>query len=221
MKMEIKSTLGNIFLYFMLFLLALVYRVEGNKSRYVTCGSLIKLMNYDYSYRLHSHDVKYGSGSGQQSVTAVDLKEDVNSHWYVKSKIKKTCERGEPIKCGDIIRLEHLTTKKNLHSHYFSSPLAGEQEVSCYGDDGEGDTGDHWEVICSGDNWERVTPIQLRHTDTGAYLGITGRTFGRPISGQMEVAGFSGPTRGTRWVTQEGLYIMPKETKDEIRHDEF
>ena len=31
-----------------------------------------------------SHDVKYGSGSGQQSVTGTGQQEDVNSHWLVK-----------------------------------------------------------------------------------------------------------------------------------------
>lgn len=41
-----------------------------------------------------------------------------------------------PIKCGDIIRLQHLPTGKNLHSHYFQSPLSGNQEISAYGEDG-------------------------------------------------------------------------------------
>jgi len=48
----------------------------------------------------------------------------VNSHWQLKAATDKFCERGEPIKCGDIIRLEHLTTKRNLHSHHFASPLS-------------------------------------------------------------------------------------------------
>lgn len=32
----------------------------------MTCGSAVKLANVDNNVRLHSHDVKYGSGSGQQ-----------------------------------------------------------------------------------------------------------------------------------------------------------
>jgi hypothetical protein len=32
----------------------------------VTCGSTFKLLNQQSGDRLHSHDVKYGSGSGQQ-----------------------------------------------------------------------------------------------------------------------------------------------------------
>ena len=55
----------------------------------VTCGSTIKLMNAHHKVRLHSHDVKYGSGSGQQSVTGTEQKEDVNSHWAIKGEKKK------------------------------------------------------------------------------------------------------------------------------------
>ena len=64
----------------------------------VTCGSAVKLMNVHRSIRLHSHDVKYGSGSGQQSVTGTDSKDDVNSHWAVKGPTaKKFCNRGIPV----------------------------------------------------------------------------------------------------------------------------
>jgi len=34
--------------------------------KYVTCGSVVKLLNNQHNVRLHSHEVKYGSGSGQQ-----------------------------------------------------------------------------------------------------------------------------------------------------------
>lgn len=133
---------------------------------HVTCGSVIKLANGNYHVRLHSHDVKYGSGSGQQSVTGTETGEDVNSYWAVKGLTDKPCQRGVPIECGASVRLEHLQTKKNLHSHLFSSPLSGNQEVSAFGKDGEGDTGDNWNVICSGDYWERGSNMRLKHTDT-------------------------------------------------------
>ena len=56
----------------------------------MTCGSVVKLQNIHHKIRLHSHDVKYGSGSGQQSVTGTDVKEDVNSHWALKGKKNKS-----------------------------------------------------------------------------------------------------------------------------------
>ena len=58
---------------------------------------------------------------------------------------------------------------------------------------GEGDSGDVWKVICSGDAWARSEPINLKHVDTGVFLGASGRTFGRPIHGQMEIVGLDSP----------------------------
>jgi dolichyl-phosphate-mannose--protein O-mannosyl transferase len=49
----------------------------------ITCGSVLKLQNVQEKVRLHSHDVKYGSGSGQQSVTGMPNSDDVNSHWQI------------------------------------------------------------------------------------------------------------------------------------------
>lgn len=40
---------------------------------------MFKLVNNAFKIRLHSHDIKYGSGSGQQSVTGTDVTDDVNS----------------------------------------------------------------------------------------------------------------------------------------------
>uniref|UniRef100_A0A182T8L8 MIR domain-containing protein n=1 Tax=Anopheles maculatus TaxID=74869 RepID=A0A182T8L8_9DIPT len=184
----------------------------ARNNRHVTCGTVLKLQNTDYKVRLHSHDVKYGTGSGQQSVTATELQEDVNSHWAVKAATGKHCERGEPVKCGDTIRLHHLATNKNLHSHHFQSPLSGNQEISAYGDEqGEGDSGDHWLLICSGDSWVRSNAVRFQHIDTDMYLGVSGRTFGRPINGQMEVVGLPNPYSGTEWIAAEGLFIHPTE----------
>lgn len=190
--------------------------------------------------RLHSHDVKYGTGSGQQSVTATEQQEDINSHWLVKAATGKTCLRGEPVACGSVIRLEHVDTKKNLHSHHFQSPLSGNQEVSCYGNKGEGDSGDNWTVVCSGkwfakivmleklqtvnfspyiicvflyyffllgDNWRRDESMMLKHADTQMYLTASGRTFGRPINGQMEVVGLHSSTGAVHWQTAEGVFL--------------
>jgi len=46
-----------------------------------------------------------------------------------------------PVKCGDKIRLQHLATKRNLHSHLFQSPITHNQEVSAFGEGGDGDEG--------------------------------------------------------------------------------
>ena len=53
----------------------------------------------------------------------------------------------DPVKCGDTVRLEHSLTKKNLHTHAVRSPLSGKQEISCFGNDGDGDTGKNFLCI--------------------------------------------------------------------------
>lgn len=132
------------------------------------------------------------------------------------------CSRGEEIKCGNIIRLQHMSTLKNLHSHIFSSPLSGNQEISAYGDEsGEGDTGDHWEVICNDVSWHRDGKVQLRHMDTRKYLGLSGRSFGRPISGQMEVCGLSTGNTGSEWQAAEGIFIHQNDLAQQNIHTEL
>lgn len=74
-----------------------------------------------------------------------------------------------PIQCDSIIRMLHVQTEKNLHSHDFQSPLSHNQEVSAYGENGIGDEGDLWKVICTSRNdyWLRQDPIRLQHVETG------------------------------------------------------
>lgn len=179
---------------------------------FVTFGSVVKLLNKQYSIRLHSHEVKYGSGSGQQSVTGMSHAEDANSYWQVRSPSDEHVMRGTPVKCGQKIRLTHVQTQSNLHSHSFASPLTDEQEVSCFGEGGEGDHLDNWNVICSGKYWERDSYVQLQHDVTDQYLAATSQTYGRPISGQREIAcTYKGNRNPAKWKAMEGVYIKPSE----------
>uniref|UniRef100_A0A0N5ADF9 MIR domain-containing protein n=1 Tax=Syphacia muris TaxID=451379 RepID=A0A0N5ADF9_9BILA len=195
--------------YFWIVFLCCVFDLVPADDNYVTCGSVIKLMNLKEGVRLHSHDVKYGSGSGQQSVTGMTEADDVNSHWQILAPLKKHCRRGEAIKCGDQIRLKHLTTGCYLHSHLFNAPLSrGNQEISCFGKNDEGDTGDHWALSCETGEWLRGEPVSLKHVDTGKYLATSGQQYGRPISGQKEIVGISSITKAALWKTAEGVYMV-------------
>jgi len=177
---------------------------------YVTVGSAFKLLNKAHSVRLHSHEVKYGSGSGQQSVTGMRKKEDGNSYWQVKSPTDEVLKRGEPIKCGQKVRLTHVNTMSNLHSHHFRAPLSSSAlEVSCFGTDGEGDHLDDWIVECSGSVWLRDQYVAFRHVETDLYLTCSDQTFGRPIPGQHEIVASNGLDNKGRWKTMEGVFIKP------------
>jgi len=202
--------------------------IAESKANYVTCGSVLKLLNKDESVRLHSHEVKYGSGSGQQSVTGVEDSDDHNSYWALRGKNETACNRGTPIKCDEVIRLHHLSTDCFLHSHLFPSPLSQNQEVSCFGKNGVGDTGDYWSVLCytnagPGDTWVKDTEIRLKHMDTGTYLGTSGKSYSRPINGQREICTLpSANSQRSLWVVKEGVYVQPTDnlrtqnTKDEL-----
>lgn len=158
----------------------------------VTCGSMIKLESPVTKHRLHSFDVNYGTGSGQQAVVGSSEHNSGQSMWLIRSGRAEGCTRGETIKIGTPIRLQHAGTGKWLHSHLFPSPLTGgnHQEVSGFGSSEQSDTGDVWLVEwddAKQKHWMRDMPIRIKHKDTGAYLSNHGKTYPRPIAGHSEI----------------------------------
>ncbi|KAJ3362121.1 Stromal cell-derived factor 2-like protein 1 [Kappamyces sp. JEL0680] len=149
----------------------------------VTCGSMVKLANKATTHRLHSHDVKYGSGSGQQSVTAYPRGNDPNSYFRVE---KEGCDRGVAV-----------------------PPLSNQQEVSAYTGS---DSGDNWRVGCKTKYWKREAPVTLEHVDTKKFLTSSTRyAYGNPIQGQHEVAAKSYSGDNELWIAQEGIYFATGE----------
>ncbi|EFC42390.1 predicted protein [Naegleria gruberi] len=193
------------------------------KNIKVTCGSIIKLRHKGMACRLHSHAVKYGSGSGQQSITCYPGEGDENSYWVIKSAYNpsgksdlKECPQGTVLKQGTVIRLEHAQTSARLHSHLHISPLSRQQEVSCY--EGQ-DTGDNWIVeLVSGNSsseLEKGEGIRFKHVDTGKYLHSHNMQYGHPIPGQFEVTSVASSNSNTVWVPEEGVYYP---TLKELEH---
>ncbi|CAL8365313.1 unnamed protein product [Lota lota] len=198
---------------FICLLLSCLCRISsGTELSFVTCGSVVKLLNTKHNVRLHSHDVRYGSGSGQQSVTGVTAAEDSNSYWSVRGTRDVVCSRGAPVNCGQTIRLTHVNTRRNLHSHYFASPLTSNQEVSAFGEEGEGDQLDEWTVQCGGSIWSREEDVRFRHRATEALLAVTGEQYGRPIHGQREVHAMPGPGPHSFWRATEGVFVKPSQS---------
>ena len=164
----------------LILIIAYVYANQNSfviekEFKHVTCGSSVKLANKESGFYLHSHNIKYGSGSGQQSVTAFPHRNDPNSYFVVLGSLNTQCDRGNPVECGSIIRLFHASTHKYLHSHLHDSPLSQAQEVSAYE---HSDSGDHWKVVCVDKNskfWEREKEIQLQHVDTSKFLSSSKR----------------------------------------------
>jgi hypothetical protein len=204
---------------------------DGEDYTSVTFGSAVKLVHKQSKFRLHSHQIKYGSGSGQQSVTGFQGADDPNSLWQVKEPANRQKSEvfapGTPVKCGQQIRLQHATTKKWLHSHLHASPLTQRQEISGYGDDNGGgsDTGDNWVVECAAGAtlWMRDAPIAFQHVDTGKRLytrrqdGFDNNNCrGCPIVGQLEISAHSVASSDANalWVTEDGIYFPLAQTDE-------
>ncbi|XP_074286065.1 stromal cell-derived factor 2-like protein [Silene latifolia] len=188
--------------------------VEGVE---VTYGSVIKLMHERTKFRLHSHDVPYGSGSGQQSVTGFPNVDDANSYWVVKHVPDTSSKQGDTIKKGAIVRLQHMKTRKWLHSHLHASPISGNLEVSCFGGENNSDTGDYWklEIEGKGNIWRQDQKVRLQHVDTGGYLHSHDKKFQRIAGGQQEVCGVREKSRENVWMAAEGVYLPTKDGKAE------
>ena len=106
---------------------------DAPQYKLVTCGSTMKREHKNSQHMLHSHPINWGSGSGQQSVTACKTPADTNDLWNIREGDgQPPCVYGDAIRCGAIIRLLHSNTNKFLHSHNHRSPLSGRQEVSAF-----------------------------------------------------------------------------------------
>jgi dolichyl-phosphate-mannose--protein O-mannosyl transferase len=185
-------------------------KVEGDDA--VTWGSVIKLVHQSTGYRLHSHEIVYGTGSGQQSVTAYPFGGDNNSFWRVKREEKANNESNcSPVACGSWLRLEHLTTRKNLHSHLPKSPLSGNLEVSAFGIAGQGDSGDVFQLVCndySTKYWKRGEGVYFKHVDTNAFLYSSMKyVYPEPIEGHLEVSGHKKKNSDCLWKADDGFYL--------------
>ncbi|KAJ3229487.1 Protein O-mannosyltransferase 2 [Chytriomyces hyalinus] len=135
---------------------------------------------------LHSHKETFPEGSMQQQVTGYHHA-DSNNKWIVKRawNLPEDDEKTPVfIKNGDVVRLVHEQTKKNLHSHKFPGPMTKkENEVSCHGNETNGDDTDLWviEVVDDVTAWRKPTTIKslttrflIRNQKSNCLLRYTG-----------------------------------------------
>jgi dolichyl-phosphate-mannose-protein mannosyltransferase len=153
-------------------------------------GSRVSLKNNGYGGGLlHSHIQHFPTGSEQQQVTCYHHK-DTNNQWIVEKAWEKYRDQGgnpdwfdeekvvEMVKDGDLIRLSHAQTSRNLHSHNIQAPISRENEVSGYGNATFGDANDVWRVEVVKASWgsstNRIrslsTQFRLRHYTLGCLL---------------------------------------------------
>lgn len=152
-------------------------------SRSISYNNVITLRNNGYGGGLlHSHPHSYPYGSKQTQVTVFNSK-DSNNNFRVLSPWKE--EKMGLVQDNDTIRLFHVNTRRNLHSHNLGAPIhTFDNEVSLYGNLTIGDTNDHWIVELQDDIYDisgiqsGITPVKttfaLKHANLGCYLCSSG-----------------------------------------------
>ncbi|KAJ2876339.1 Protein O-mannosyltransferase 2 [Coemansia aciculifera] len=162
-----------------------------NQPLDVAYGSKITLKSaHPGAGLLHSHTDAYPDGSKQQQITGYSHK-DTNNDWIVKKvhgqSYGNTTDTIEFVKNGDLVRLVHERTSRNLHSHAVAGHVSKRDwEISGYGMDGTyPDINDHWriEVVeeLSKNNPERrlrtlATRFRLRHVGQNCVLRASGKS---------------------------------------------
>ncbi|GAB0087520.1 Protein O-mannosyl-transferase 2 [Sergentomyia squamirostris] len=138
---------------------------NASMPRHVAYGAVITLKNHKTGGGyLHSHFHLYpkGFGARQQQITTYTHK-DENNKWKVKyyNKDANPSDEVEILKNGQLVRLEHTQTRRNLHSHPELAPLTKKHnQVTGYGENGVGDANDVWKVlIVGGRENERVETV--------------------------------------------------------------
>lgn len=111
---------------------------NASLPREVAYGSIVTMKNHKTGGGyLHSHHHLYpeGFGARQQQITTYTHK-DENNRFLVKPY--NDDEIGEEVKLlanGQLVRLEHLQTKRNVHSHQEMAPMTKKHyQVTGYGE---------------------------------------------------------------------------------------
>ena len=143
----------------------------------VRCGDHLRLRHVSTGVALHSHGLTYthAGTSGQQQVTGFGGRDENDLFEVRAGHGQPACTFGAPVRNGDVLRLTHVQTGRNLHSHAgLASPLGSGQEVTAFGADGQGDRNDDWRLELPGEAtdaaWLADIGARLVHTNTARSL---------------------------------------------------
>ena len=201
------------------------------ESKTITYGSSLRIQNSITKYYVSSFGMNWSTGSGLQIVTAVQSDKELNSLFTIKEgENYPTKINGDPVLCGDIIRLEHIGTGKNLHSHDFKSFVTNSQEACAFGEDGNGDVNDNFRISCYKQNDNDIitgkTEFFLQHVPTQNWLYINYKTSmyddrncrGCPIRGQREVSLTTKKDKQCLWKVIGGIIFSSEKEQSEPSH---
>ncbi|ORX86312.1 hypothetical protein K493DRAFT_192443, partial [Basidiobolus meristosporus CBS 931.73] len=113
-------------------------------------------------------------GSGQPLLYCSGWNAGSEEYWQVIPANGEVLVPGHPLEYGTYIRLRHVETKRQAHSHNGLKALrSSQQEATAYGGETATDNNDHWIVEKYGGghgSWNASDVIAFRHAETGRYL---------------------------------------------------
>ena len=188
------------------------------KSKSLTYGSSLRFQNVLTEYYMTSFNMNWSTGSKLQVITAIRSDSDSDSLFLIKEADGYfPRSTGTPVKCGDMIRLEHVNTGKNLHSHELPSFVTNSQEACAFGENGVGDVNDNIIIQCykqkDGEIIKGDSQFFFKHNATQKYAYINYKTSmfndrncrGCPIRGQREVSFTEKKDKQCLWRMNGGL----------------
>ena len=151
-------------------------------------SSIISIKNQNLGGALlHSHYQTYPVGSQQQQVTGYGYQDENNEWSFQRVRSLPTWNNEETeieyIQDGEVYRIVHTLSGKNLHSHQVQAPVSvNHYEVTGYGNLKEGDDFDYWmiEIVkqLGSEDAIRLHPLstsfRVKHVKMGCYLAQSG-----------------------------------------------
>lgn len=167
-----------------------------NMPTAIRYGMKIRLRHSETGGLLSSGNRVYlHEGTSAQQIVGGSAKKGPENIWLVKpSHDQRNINLdGKDVTSGAIIRLEHVATTSNLHSHNKPAPLTGRQgqfEVTSYyhGAAGVADDNDDWAFTPeTGAKWETGQLFRLKHVATKRILHSHGLADSNFTAGMYEV----------------------------------
>lgn len=154
------------------------------RLRHSRTGALLASLPQNYAH----------VGSSLQQVVGGSAKRDADSIWLVKPAHDDQGNHrdGQPVNHGDVIRLEHVGTHRNLHGHQAPAPMTGptQWEVTAFAHQaaGIGDGNDDWMLRLDAPGpWMTERLFRLRHVLTNRILHSHGIADPARTAGLYEV----------------------------------
>lgn len=164
-------------------------------DKIIRYGTTLQLENTGIKQYLNGSNKKYWQSTSSKNLQVFTYNKKDSNGWLVKSVRGKgtidsngngneKADFGKPIISGSIVRLEHVTTGRNLSSNTaFVAPGTQYPEVSLDGKGVAGDSNDYWRIETTGSKyWYVNAPVRFVHVNTGKCLQAGSTTYNTEAS---------------------------------------